>query len=128
MDVLLDTSTFIWVIANPKRLSKRAKDICFNEKNVLYFSVISAWEMQIKYQLNKLPLPETPEKIIQSQIIKHDIVVLPVELENIFLLSTLPPIHKDPFDRMLVCQAKTRKMVILTPDPILRKYTVKTIW
>ena len=128
MNILLDTSTFIWVVANPKRLSKTAKDICLNEENTLYFSVISAWEIQIKYLLRKLPLPEVPEKIIQSQISKHRIEVLPLELDHIFQLSTLPSIHKDPFDRMLVCQAKARRMNILTPDPQIRRYNVKTIW
>ena len=128
MDILLDTSVFIWVVANPKRLSKRARDICFEEENNLYLSVVSAWEMQIKYQRKRLPLPETPEKIIQGQMHKHSIEVLPLELGDVFMLSQLRRIHKDPFDRVLVCQARVRKMTILTPDPLLKQYSVKTIW
>ena len=128
MDILLDTSVFIWVVANPKRLSRRARDICFEEENNLYLSVVSAWEIQIKYQIRRLPLPETPEKIIQGQIHKHSIEVLPLELGDVFMLSQLRRIHKDPFDRMLVCQAKARKMTILTPDPLIKRYDIKTVW
>lgn len=130
MNILLDTSSFIWTISNPDRLSKKAKVCYLTEDNTFYLSVVSAWEMIVKYNLGKLPLPERPEKIITSQIVTHSIQLISLEMNDILQLSKLPDVktHKDPFDRMLVCQSLARKMTILTPDPWIKKYEVKTIW
>ena len=76
----------------------------------------------MRYQLGKLPLPEKPETIITSQAGLHSIVILPLELPK------LPPLHNDPFDRLLICQARARTMTIVTPDPLIQKYTVTCMW
>lgn len=130
MNILFDTSSFIWTISNPDRLSKKAKGCYLTKDNMFFLSVVSAWEMIVKYDLGKLPLPERPEKIITSQIEVHSIQLISLEMNDIVQLSKLPNIknHKDPFDRMLACQSLARNMPILTPDPWIKAYEVKTIW
>ncbi|PJE61919.1 PIN domain nuclease [Candidatus Roizmanbacteria bacterium CG10_big_fil_rev_8_21_14_0_10_39_12] len=130
MNILLDTSTFIWTISNPDRLSKKAKEVYLDEDNACFLSVVSTWEMIVKFNFGKLPLPEQPEKIITSQVAQHSIQIISLEMNDILQLSKLHNIksHKDPFDRMLACQSLARKMPILTPDPWIKAYEVKTIW
>ena len=83
MNILLDTSTFIWIVSNPQRLSQTARDICLKEENALFLSVVSGWEMMVKYHLHKLPLPEKPEIIITSQAPRHNIQIIPLEMKEI---------------------------------------------
>jgi len=82
----------------------------------------------MKYGLGRLPLPEPPDQLIPSQRELHGIEILPLDEEATFFLSKLPEYHKDPFDRMLVCQAIVRGLTILTPDKLIQQYPARTIW
>ena len=84
--------------------------------------------MIVKYKLGRLPLPEKPQQFIPQQRFIHGIQPLPVEESDVLELETLPNLHKDPFDRMIICQAKARNLTILTPDNTIRSYPVKTAW
>lgn len=126
--ILLDTVTFIWLINGAKELSKTAEKIYLNADNKLYLSSVSVWEMTVKYNLGRLPLPEAPAEYIPKQRILHGIDSLPLEENDIFELTNLPKIHSDPFDRMLICQAKARGLIFLTPDKIIHKYPIVSKW
>lgn len=128
MDVLLDTVAFIMIVSDPSRLSKEAARIYLNTNNRLFLSVVSGWEIMIKNKSGKLPLRDKAEVILTADVLRHNIETIGLDMRDVLQLSKLPPNHKDPFDRMLVCQAKARKMIILTPDPLLKQYRVKTIW
>ena len=128
MKLLLDTSTFLWIILDAPDLSVRARELFKNPDNEVYLSAASTWEIAIKYGLGKLPLPETPERFIPFQRQAHGVDALPIDEESTLYLSKLPSYHKDPFDRMLVCQAIVHGMAILTPDRLIQQYPVKTIW
>lgn len=132
MNILLDTVSFIMIVSHPEQLSVRAKKLYLNEENLFFLSVVSGWEIIVKNQLGKLDLLDTPEKILTDYIVGHDIEIIPLLMEDILQLSkiTSPKTkrHKDPFDRMLVCQSKARNMPILTPDIWLQKYDIKTLW
>ena len=128
MNILLDTVTFIMIVSDSKRLSKTAKRIFLNSNNKLFLSVISGWEIIVKNQLGRLPLHDKPKNILTEDVIMHKIETISLEMSDILQLVNLPKIHKDPFDRMLVCQAKTHDMPILTPDPLIKKYKIKTLW
>ena len=126
--ILLDTVTFLWIITGSQRLSKTAKKLYLDRKNKVYLSSISVWEMGVKYILGKLPLPENPKIFIPKQRIIHGIDSLPLEENDVFELEKLPKIHGDPFDRMLVGQARAHDFILLTPDKTVSDYPVKSKW
>ena len=128
MKFLLDTGTFLWIITNDSKLSKKAKEIILDGDNELFFSSISAWEISIKCKIGKLKLPDLPELFIPEQIRINSLQILPVQLNHALYVYNLPELHKDPFDRMLIAQAKYEKLVILTPDNEIAKYDVQVIW
>ena len=128
MNILLDTCTFLWIVSGSDELSESARRVFTDPGNEVYLSVASAWEIIIKNQMGKLPLPEPPHDFIRKWRTLHDIDSLPLDEAAILQLSRLPDYHKDPFDRILVCQAIAGSMIILTPDPGITRYPVRTEW
>lgn len=128
MKLLLDTCTFLWIITDAPELSGRARELFADPMNDVYLSAVSTWEIPIKHALRRLPLPETLDRFIPAQRKQHRIAPLPLEEEATLYLSRLPEYHKDPFDRMLVCQAIVHSMTILTPDELVVQYPVRTTW
>jgi PIN domain nuclease of toxin-antitoxin system len=128
MKVLLDTHTFLWWIADSPRLSARAREVIRDSNNELVFSAASGWEIAIKAQLGRLQLPDNLEQFIVGQLSLNTILVLPIQLRHALHVYTLPQHHRDPFDRMLVAQSQVENLPILTTDPQIAQYEVKTIW
>lgn len=93
----------------------------------LYISVASLWEIAIKQSLGKLDIEYTPSKIA-SFCEQKDIILLPILASHLDFLKALPPIHKDPFDRLIVAQAQAENLVVVTKDSNIAKYTVETFW
>lgn len=127
MKLLLDTHIFLWFISGDERLPE---DICKDIRdlnNDVYLSVVSLWEAIVKHQIGKLPLPKSPSVYLPVQRQKHQIASLPLDEASVSQLANLPPIHRDPFDRMLVCQALEHSLVVVTVDDIMCKYPVP-IW
>jgi PIN domain nuclease of toxin-antitoxin system len=125
---MLDTHTFLWWDANPEKLSASVMEALSNPENSIFLSVVSAWEVQIKKQLGKLYLSIPLDEMIESQEQVNRMVVLPVELKHVLALDNLPAHHKDPFDRLLIAQAKAEQMAIASADPLFAQYDVKVIW
>jgi PIN domain nuclease of toxin-antitoxin system len=119
MRLLFDTHTFIWWVSEPERLPVAVRVACEEPTNDLVLSVVSLWEIQIKYQLGKLALIEPLAKTVHDQT-ANGVSLLPVELAHVLALDTLPPIHKDPFDRLLVAQANTESASLLSGDNMIR--------
>jgi len=129
MNILLDTCTFLWCCGESKRLSEKARQIFVDAENDIFLSAVSTWEISIKYGLGYLDLPSPPSRFVPVARTKHRIDFLALEETATLRLPDLPMHHKDPFDRMLVCQAEIHDMIILTPDPLIKKYnSIKTIW
>ena len=128
MNLLLDTCTFLWLTGQSFRLSKTARTLCANPDNVLFLSAVSAWEIEVKYRPGRLDLDDPPEIYVPEQRLNHQIEVLPFDEESALHHGRLPWIHKDPFDRMLICQALEHDLTLLTPDPEIIAYAVKTTW
>lgn len=128
MNALLDTSTFIWLTQTPEQLPDNVIQLCQNPENTLYLSSLSSAEIAMKYARKKLSLPSHPSIYIPEERMEHDILPLPLDETSAFLLESLPLIHKDPFDRLLICQALAHDLIILTPDRNIRQYKVKTMW
>lgn len=128
MKLLLDTCTFLWLVQGNKNIPVTVRDTFSDPDNDIYLSVISAWEVNIKYQLGRLSLPLAPELFISKERERHLIASLELTEADTLHLANLPDVHKDPFDRMLVCQAIEQSLTILTPDPDIRKYPIRTLW
>ena len=128
MNVLLDTCTFLWIVSGSPELSDTARKHFSDPANEVYLSVASAWEIIVKHKLGKLPLPGPPHEFIKKWRTRHEIDSLPLDESAVLQLSRLPDYHKDPFDRILICQAIAGGMVILTPDPRISKYPVRAEW
>lgn len=123
---LLDTHTLIWFLANSPELSSKACEaICSNEN--VFASYISLWEMAIKKSLGKLRLHYSFKEVVQMCHDEH-IQLLNITGADLDNLEDLPFIHRDPFDRMLISQAQTRNLCIITRDGIIPKYDLKTLW
>ncbi|WP_338834807.1 hypothetical protein MHLNE_11150 [Moorella humiferrea] len=128
MKALLDTHTFLWWITEDPRLSPRAREIIRDGENILYLSAASCWEMAIKARLGKLEMPANITSFITDQMAINAITPLPVEISHALHVYTLPNLHRDPFDRLLVSQAQIENLPILTADPQIARYAVKVIW
>jgi PIN domain nuclease of toxin-antitoxin system len=126
--LLLDTCTFLWVCAGSLDLSASARRIFSDPANEVYLSAVSAWEIALKHALGKLPLPDPPDRFVPQQRALHAIDPLPLDDAAVLQLGKLPVRHRDPFDRMLVCQAVAHGLIVLTPDPLIEQYPVRTQW
>ncbi len=124
MRILLDTHVFLWLITGDPKLPERFSEMIRVRKNEVYLSVVSFWEIATKYQLGKLPLPVRPQEYIPKQRDRHQIESLPLVESDLAHLPDLPRIHRDPFDRILICQAVANEMSIATVDPIIGDYGV----
>lgn len=127
MRILLDTHIFLWFISRNRKLSGEVRDAIRNPDNQVYLSVVSVWESIIKYQLGKLPLPESPEIYLPQQRDRHLIESLSLDESSLSKLITLPAIHRDPFDRILICQALQYGLTIATVDKNIRSYSINII-
>lgn len=128
MKLLLDTCTFLWIVADAPQLSRRARELFQSPDIEVYLSAASAWEIALKHGLGRLPLPEEPARFVPGMRDEHGIEPLPVAEEAALHLLRLPSLHRDPFDRMLVSQAIVHGMTILTPDPLITQYPALTTW
>ena len=125
---LLDTCTFLWLVAGSDALPEQIREIIRNPDNEIFLSVVSAWEITVKHGANKLPLPQKPDHFVRTQRENHLLASLPLLEAHVLTLAKLPLIHHDPFDRMLVCQAVAEGLTILTPDAAINQYPIRTTW
>ena len=128
MKCLLDTHAFIWLITEDAKLSNIARNCILDSRTNLYLSSASVWEIIIKCNIGKLRLSGNPQSFITRQLTINRIEELPITFNHAFHLQNLPDHHKDPFDRMLVAQALSEKLPIITIDQEIARYPVKTIW
>ena len=127
MKALLDTHVFLWWIMDDERLTPYIRDFIADEGNDLFLSSASCWEIAIKTKIGRLKLSENPEKFIPDQMIANNITGLPIQLVHALHVYNLPDHHRDPFDRILVAQARIEKIHIITNDNIFADYDVKIL-
>jgi len=123
--LLLDTHIFIWLAGESSALPPRARSLCEDTGNELWLSVASVWEMQIKHQLGKLPLSMPVAELVGSQGEANGVALLGIALRHVLALEALPPLHGDPFDRLLIAQARVEGLALLTADDMLLRYDVR---
>ena|SRR3984885_13144321 len=128
MKVLVDTHTFLWAFLHDHRLSVKAKQILRSDEHELVFSLVSLWEIAIKIKTGKLNTIGSSVAYIRDEMNAYGMELLPVRYEHILQLESLPHHHGDPFDRLLIAQALTESLPILTGDHAFARYGVKLVW
>lgn len=128
MKVLLDTHTFFWWATEPGKLSDAARDAVEDAGNELILSVVSPWEIQIKAQLGKFTLTRPLRDIIHDQVTVNGLRSLPVTFAHVLALDSLPVIHKDPFDRLLMAQSIAEGATLVSADHVFVGYPIALLW
>ena len=124
MRLLLDTHVFLWYITGDGRLPAAVRDFIRYPANEVFLSVASIWECVIKHSIGKLPLPAPPADYLPDQRTAHKIVSLSIDEEAVTPLASLPSLHRDPFDRILIAQAMQHGLTLVTMDDAVRAYPV----
>jgi PIN domain nuclease of toxin-antitoxin system len=119
--LLLDTHILLWAAAEPQRLSRAARALIKDPTNELLFSAVSIWEVAIKHSLGRKDFQVEP-RLLRRALLDQDYIELPLTGAHAASIDTLSPIHKDPFDRLLVAQAMAEGISLLTSDALLAKY------
>ncbi len=127
MRILLDTCEFLWLVTGDPKLPAKTSSAIRDPQNEIFLSVVSFWEISVKHNLGKLPLPESPAQFVAQQREKHLIASLALDEIAVAKLSELPPLHRDPFDRMLICQAQAHTLTLASSDSLLRQYAVSLL-
>ena len=128
MKLLLDTHVFIWSFHAPDTLSVRARGLLEDTEHILYLSIVSILEMQIKMQMGILKLGIALPEVIAAYRQKNRVQILPLEPEHVYKVNDLPSLHKDPFDRLLVAQAISIGAGLMSADPVVARYPVTVLW
>jgi len=124
---LIDTHTALWFFDGDAKLSKTANDIIFDFSNPIYMSIASAWEVAIKLSIGKLDIVNNTADFLRDAE-TNKIIILPIAPASLTVLETLPMIHRDPFDRIIIATALAEEMTLITDDENIAKYEVLQIW
>ena len=124
---LLDTHTAMWFLNGDEKLSKIAKETILNFSNVKYISIASAWEIAIKLSIGKLDIVKSTADFLHDAE-ENGFIIIPITRTSLSTLETLPIIHRDPFDRLLIAIALAEEMTLITDDENIKRYEVSQIW
>jgi len=127
MSLLLDTCTVLWLARGDMQVSTRQRSAIASDADV-WISAASAWEIAIKHAMGRLPLPVPVKQFVREIRERYQFKLLAIDEESALLVAKLPPLHRDPFDRVLVSQAIVHGLTIVTPDPAVTDYPVRTVW
>jgi PIN domain nuclease of toxin-antitoxin system len=125
--VLLDTNAWLWMASNDPRLGPMARNLIADLETELVLSAVSAWEISIKWAQGKLPLPVPPEQFVETTVRDGGLKRLSIDFDHVLGVAKLPPIHHDPFDRLLIAQSFATNLPLLTGDDTISRYGVATI-
>lgn len=128
MRLLLDTHTLLWWHARTEALSDAVRNAIEDAANEVFLSLVNVWEIQIKAQLGRLPLTEPVSALVEEELTVNGFRVLSVTLEHIYGLEALPSHHNDPFDRLLIAQAREEGLTLVSRDASMKTYDVDLLW
>ncbi len=123
MRYLLDTHIFLWWLNDNKQLKESLQIVISNRENQIFVSIVSAWEISLKHRAGKLPLKTTLQRCFELSPFE----ILAINFDHVLKFDTLPFHHRDPFDRLLVAQAMTEKLTLITADAKIKRYRVKVL-
>ena len=119
---LLDTHALLWWLSDDPRLGAKSREMISDGRNQVFVSAATTWEMSIKTAIGKLKAPEDMDAVVEDEGFDK----LPISLYHGQLAGSLPPLHQDPFDRMLIAQAQAEGLILVTADENIRQYAVRT--
>lgn len=128
MKYLLDTNVWLWSLFDPERIPRKARETIGDKAHEIFLSAVTSWEISIKVAAGKLTLPEAPTSYIPRRMTEQGLRPLPVSHPHALAVYSLPDLHRDPFDRLLVAQAVLENMILATADRIVEKYPVEILW
>jgi PIN domain nuclease of toxin-antitoxin system len=126
--LLLDTHTFLWWVQDSKSLSVKARRAISSETSTCFLSVASVWEMAIKAALGKLNLAVSVEEFVSTHVAANNFKLLDVSFRHAARAEKLPNLHTDPFDRLLIVQAQTEDLSLVSRDTAFSQYAIKLLW
>jgi len=126
--ILLDTHAFLWFVFDDPRLSQKAVKAISDPKLEKLIGIASLWEIVIKSQIGRLKLGTTIETFFRNHVQERTVEVIPMEIGHLVTYDRLPLLHRDPFDRVLIAQALSLGVPIVTSDKIFSKYGVRVVW
>ena len=126
MNLLLDSHVFIGWIEDT--LPRAIREACMDANNRVLVSAVSAWELQIKQDLGKLKLSVPAQTLLERELSNNGLALLPIQLPHIWALADLPRLHGDPFDRLLIAQARHEGCTLVSADTVMRGYPVEVLW
>ncbi|MFI5044402.1 MAG: type II toxin-antitoxin system VapC family toxin [Acidimicrobiales bacterium] len=127
MKLLLDTHVWLWMLAEPDRLSDSTRQLIQDRRTALYLSAVSSGEIAIKHALGRLPRPEPPEHSVPARMRTTGVRGLPIEHAHALHVDTLEMHHRDPFDRLLVAQSQVEGLPLLTADRVFERYDIEVM-
>ncbi len=127
MKYLLDTHSWLWWVREPRKLGTVTHQVIAEAKNLIYLSAASTWEATIKASMGKIELPGGAQQFVRESLELDGFQPLPVLWEHSVGVEALPALHRDPFDRLLIAQALHEGAVLITSDPLITQYSLKTL-
>lgn len=127
MRLLLDTHAFLWAAGEPSKLSRKARSAIEDATNDVFVSAAVAWEIAVKHALGKLSLPLNPETYVPARLVLLGFTALSISIDHALAAGRLPQHHRDPFDRIMIAQAQIEGLTLVTHDPVVSRYRVKTL-
>jgi PIN domain nuclease of toxin-antitoxin system len=128
MRYLLDTGVWLWSVGEVGRINKATRDVLLDPLEEIYFSAVSVWEIAIKTANGKLHFPEPPHVVVPREIVRLGLRPLTVNYAHALAVYDLPLHHRDPFDRLLIAQASTESLTLITSDREMGRYAVQILW
>ena len=128
MTYLLDTGVWLWSVGEPSRISRKARDVMADVSHDVFLSAVTSWEVAIKAASGKLQLPEPPDSYVPRRMAAQGLRPLAVSHEHALAVFALPAHHRDPFDRLLIAQAKVEEMTLISADRMFDRYPVQLLW
>ncbi len=128
MILLVDTCVAVWFFEGSSEIPEEIVDLLTDDANDVLMSDVSVLEIVIKHAIGKFPLAGPPSTILPALAREHRFDMLPLSTADLYRLERLPLLHRDPFDRLLVAQTLENGLSLVTPDPLIRRYKVRTLW
>lgn len=128
MRYLLDTHVFLWMASDPEKLSKCVRELVIRKSSDLYLSAASGWEIALLCHLGRIHLPDDPRRFVPEAMQQLSVTPLPIGFTTAIAAASLPLIHRDPFDRILIAEAEKEKLIVITKDKKLAEYGISLLW
>jgi len=125
---LLDTGVWLWSVGEPSRISRKAREVMAEVSHEVFLSAVTSWEVAIKAASGKLQLPEPPDLYVPRRMAAQGLRPLALSHEHALAAFALPAHHRDPFDRLLIAQAKVEEMTLISADRMFDRYPVQLLW